>query len=653
LIENYQVGSADPQLPTNQAEFLQKTSNLSDVADSATARTNLSVPSTTEALLGANNLSDVADAATARANLGVPSEAEGLAAVNNLSDVASTATSLSNLGGSPTADILLVANNLSDITDPATARANLGVSSSGDSLLIPNNLSDLDNIVTARTNLGLGTAATTASTAYATAAQGVKADAALPKTGGAMTGAITTSSTFDGRDVATDGSKLDGIEALADVTDATNVVAAGGYIAGGVDVAIADGGTAASTEAGARANLEFQTNVTGGVTEVTVTSYTVLATDHTLTVDETAIGGNVTINLPAAATVGSGFELTVKKTGSTFSTTIEGDGTETIDGDLTYVLSIENESTSIVSNGTGWNLTSDTPPPIETTITDTDLAVPTSGAVVDYAQPADENIAGPTTDVTSTSYTVLSSDRILLVNDTTAGADVTINIPSAATLGDGWQLVVKKVGTDFDVILDADGTETIDGALTRSLHQKNDTFVIVSDGTNWEIAARNVVLGWANYVDSTYTSGSPLQLNAGNSYVAQCTVNGLGSGSTASEWPDGVPEPWDKITNKLVGTNDGDKFTYELSFKAQDGAASVLMDVYIDIGGAIGEISRSSVSIAKGAAVETAIEMYRTYFTGSTFVTNGGTIYFDTSQGSDTMDIWDIALLIEKTHVAS
>jgi len=41
------------------------------------------------------------------------------------------------------------------------------------------------------------------------------ANAALPKSGGAMTGAITTNSTFDGRDVATDGAKLDGIAASA------------------------------------------------------------------------------------------------------------------------------------------------------------------------------------------------------------------------------------------------------------------------------------------------------------------------------------------------------------------------------------------------------------------------------------------------------
>ena len=62
---------------------------------------------------------------------------------------------------------------------------------------------------------------------YATAAQGTTADNALPKSGGAMTGAITTNSTFDGRDVATDGTKLDGIEAGANVTDTANVTAAG------------------------------------------------------------------------------------------------------------------------------------------------------------------------------------------------------------------------------------------------------------------------------------------------------------------------------------------------------------------------------------------------------------------------------------------
>ena len=67
----------------------------------------------------------------------------------------------------------------------------------------------------------------------------------LPKTGGAMTGAITTSSTFDGRNVSVDGAKLDGIEASADVTDTTNVVAA---LTAGTNITIAANGTIASTD---------------------------------------------------------------------------------------------------------------------------------------------------------------------------------------------------------------------------------------------------------------------------------------------------------------------------------------------------------------------------------------------------------------------
>ena len=42
-----------------------------------------------------------------------------------------------------------------------------------------------------------------------------------------VTGNITVTGTVDGRDIATDGSKLDGIEASADVTDTANVTSAG------------------------------------------------------------------------------------------------------------------------------------------------------------------------------------------------------------------------------------------------------------------------------------------------------------------------------------------------------------------------------------------------------------------------------------------
>ena len=54
------------------------------------------------------------------------------------------------------------------------------------------------------------------------AADGTLTTTTLPLAGGALTGAVTTNSTIDGRDVATDGTKLDGVEssATADQSDA-------------------------------------------------------------------------------------------------------------------------------------------------------------------------------------------------------------------------------------------------------------------------------------------------------------------------------------------------------------------------------------------------------------------------------------------------
>jgi len=48
-----------------------------------------------------------------------------------------------------------------------------------------------------------------------------------------VTGNISVTGTVDGRDLATDGSKLDGVEASADVTDSTNVAAAGAVMIDG------------------------------------------------------------------------------------------------------------------------------------------------------------------------------------------------------------------------------------------------------------------------------------------------------------------------------------------------------------------------------------------------------------------------------------
>ena len=108
---------------------------------------------------------------------------------------------------------------------------------------------------------------------YATAAQGTLATNALPKAGGALTGPVTTTSTFDGRDVSVDGLKLDGIEAGATNTigNATHT----GEVTGSGALTIADN---VVDEANLKVSntptdgyfLSAQSGNTGGLTWATV-----------------------------------------------------------------------------------------------------------------------------------------------------------------------------------------------------------------------------------------------------------------------------------------------------------------------------------------------------------------------------------------------
>lgn len=81
--------------------------------------------------------------------------------------------------------------NNADAASTADGKAVTAQSGADLSAKKASNLSDLADAATARTNLGLGTAATTASTAYATAAQGAKADSAAPLGSPALTGSPT------------------------------------------------------------------------------------------------------------------------------------------------------------------------------------------------------------------------------------------------------------------------------------------------------------------------------------------------------------------------------------------------------------------------------------------------------------------------------
>ena len=530
LIENYQAdGSNQEQVPVESALFVRKSNNLSDLSSAPTSRTNLGVAIGTDVQAH----SAVLDATTASFTTADESKLDGIEAgatvdqtpaeiktayesnadtnvfddadVTKLAGIEAGATvdqtpaeiktsyeSNADTNAFEDADVTKLAGIEAgaDVTDATNIAASGGYVAGGTDVALTDGGTGASDAPTARTNLGLiiGSDVQAHSTV-------------LDATTASFTGA--------------DETKLDGIEALADVTDATNIAASGGYVAGGTDVALTDGGTGASDAPTARTNLGFQTNATGAVTPVTVASYTVLSTDRVLTVDDTTIGSAVTLNLPSAATLGSGWTLDVKKTGSTYSVTIDPDLAETIDGDSSLIITEKNQSVKLISNG-----------------------------------------------------------------------------------------------------------------------------------SNWEVLFPHRITGWAIYDDqASHTSAITV-----NNTKHLITIDGLGTTTNTTYLPAAVTEFWNTTDDKIVPAKLGDAYDIRLDFKAQPTNQADYANLILDVGTTGSPIPIVNRSIA---FLKTGISSFSVGFpigTLSDFLTNGGKFYFDTSVSGDSVDISDVVLFIKRDY---
>lgn len=86
--------------------------------------------------------------------------------------------------------------------------------------------------------------------------------------------------------------------------------------------------------------------------------------------------------------------------------------------------------------------------------------------------------------VTSTDTATLNDFTIRC--DCTTG-NMTINLPTAAS-SNGQMLIIKKIdGTANTVTIDPNGTELIDGGANVAIGTLNETKIIQSNGTSWDI----------------------------------------------------------------------------------------------------------------------------------------------------------------------
>lgn len=93
----------------------------------------------------------------------------------------------------------------------------------------------------------------------------------------------------------------------------------------------------------------------------TIQPFHVRAVTASITADKTyglyvcdATGGNITVSLPMAGAY-KGVMFSIKKTDASGNTvTVDGNGAETIDGSATAVISLQNGSLTVRSDGTQW-----------------------------------------------------------------------------------------------------------------------------------------------------------------------------------------------------------------------------------------------------------------------------------------------------------
>lgn len=106
----------------------------------------------------------------------------------------------------------------------------------------------------------------------------------------------------------------------------------------------------------------------------------------------------------------------------------------------------------------------------------------------------------------TTTYNATIADDV--VRCSAGAAPFTVNLYTAVGNA-GRQITIVKTDSSFNVVtIDANGSETINGNLTRRLATQFEHIVLVSDGANWIIMERYIPTDWQVYTATiTHSSG--------------------------------------------------------------------------------------------------------------------------------------------------
>jgi len=292
-VTNEQSNAIDASVSNAEANATSASNSATSASNSATAAAN----STTSASNSASSASASATTATASKDAAVVAKDASVVAKDAAVVAKDAAVVAKNAAESAVSASLAKSNNLSDLTNASTARTNLGVAIGSNVQAYSSVLQSTTAAYTSALNTklsGIEANATADQTKSDIDALGINATQVSGFTVGVsvpsnalFTDTNTTYSVGDGgltqnNFTNADHTKLDGIEASADVTDTANVVAA---LTAGTNITIAANGTIASTASGGGGGSSYtHPNHSGEVTSsgdgATVISSNVVDADN-------------------------------------------------------------------------------------------------------------------------------------------------------------------------------------------------------------------------------------------------------------------------------------------------------------------------------------------------------------------------------------
>lgn len=214
-------------------------------------------------------------------------------------------------------------------------------------------------------------------------------------------------------------------------------------------------------------------------------NYTATTGDNYIFCDTSS--GGFTVSLFTTGS-GSGFELTiVKLSGDNNVVTIDGNGSQTIDGELTQTLGRQFEAITIVSNST-----------------------------TNTWQIVNRFFFSPIV-TKSSAYTVIPWDETILC-DTGSAWTLTL-LPSAGMAGK--ELIIKKTTSDTNALtISPAGVETIDGASSYVITRQYESVTLVSNGSNW-------------FVKSSFTPGRVISNASAKQRIEWAHITGASANISA------------------------------------------------------------------------------------------------------------------------